>query len=447
MAVVLSIILLIAFILISIKILKGDYENLRLLPVSDDTDVYYEMNPLMFYLIFVIITAPIFLVPPFSLAKYAVYFATLVILLRKGRIEKTRSEIVTAYWIFYIWLIFSGIRSSHYIEAITLLIKYIIPIFSLYLGYSALERKVDIYHLIKFVLIGIIIYTFLIGGLSAKFYSWFYFSPIGNQFLKYAGFADYLTSLFILPFIMVWITGRKKWYWVGALMLLSTILEAVRTGLGGMFIVMAIYLFYRFKWKSLPFIGAIVAVLIAVILYVPNVNQKFFGENAGKVTADAIIEQNAMSLDKIQDNGREYAWSIVMNNCYDGHEIIGSGLGASGSYLKYFKENITDMKNMAVLLHNDYVQILGDTGLIGLILLISFFFILVCSVTFKIWNCDDFAVKITGIMVIASASGVAFSMGFDNVVSHSMTSLIIPFIFTGLYLKTVELSEYGEIPE
>lgn len=40
-------------------------------------------------------------------------------------------------------------------------------------------------------------------------------------------------------------------------------------------------------------------------------------------------------------------------------------------------------------------------------------------------------------------SGVAFSMGYDNVVSHSMTSLIIPFIFIGFFMKYSELeNEY-----
>lgn len=445
MVFVLSLILLIAYTYISIKILKGDYENNRILSVSSCPEEYYEMNSLMYYLIFVIVSAPLFLVPPFSLAKYAVYFIALLILLKNRQLRIPNSWISRNYWLFFMWLIFSAMRSNQYSESIALLIKYMIPILSLYLGYSAVKQKYDIYYLIRFVLIGVLVYTFLIGGLAAKFYRWFYFSPIGDQFLKYAGFADYQTSLFVMPFIMVWITGEKKWYLVGAAMLLSTILEVVRTGLGGMFIVITIFLFYKHKWKSMPLIGMIVAGMIAIVLFVPDINQKFFGENAGNVSTESIIKDDAMSFDNIQNNGREFMWTIVMNKCYKGHEIFGSGLGNAVTYLKYLKENVINMANMSVLLHNDYVQIMCDTGLIGLCLLIFFFITLMYSITKTIWNNDDFYVKVTGIMAIASMCGVAFSMGFDNVVSHSMTSLIMPFIFTGIYLKTVELSEYDEL--
>lgn len=445
MALVLSFILFVAYILLSVHILRGGYVNKRTLSISDYNEKYYEMNPLMFYLIFVIVSAPLFLVPPFSLAKYAVYCVVLLVLLKKGQIRMPDSWITKAYWLFFIWLVISAMRSAHYYESIALLVKYSIPILSLYLGYSAVKCKYDIYYLIRFVLIGVLVYTFLIGGLAAKFYSWFYFSVIGNQFLKYAGFADYQTSLFVLPFIMVWFTGSKKWYWIGAAMLLSTILEVVRTGLGGMFTVLSCFLFYKYKWRSMPLIGLIVAGMLAVILFVPEVNQKFFGENAGNVSAEAIIKNDAMSLDNIQTSGRNFMWTVVMNNCYEGHEMIGSGLGSAGSYLKYLKEH--KIANIPILLHNDYVQIMCDTGLVGLSLLILFFLILLFLVTKKIWNTGDFYVKITGIMAIASSCGVAFSMGFDNVVSHSMTSFIMPFIFTGIYLKNVELSDNDEILE
>lgn len=427
MAVLLSIVLLIAYTYISIKILKGDYLIQKIVYVSEYDDIYYEMNPLMIYLIFVIVTAPVFLIPPFSLIKYAVYFISLIFLLQNGRLKAPHGWITRFYWIFFVWLVFSALRSPYYSESTALLIKYMIPILSLYLGYSAVKQTYDIYFLIRFVLLYVLVYTFLIGGLSAKYYPWLYYSPIGAQFLKYAGFADYLTSLFCLPLVMVWITRNKKWYWIAIAMLLSTILETVRTGLGGIFIVTIVFIFYKYKWKSIPLVGVIVAGMIAVILYIPEINQKFFGENAGTISAEAIIKDNAMSLDNIQNNGREFMWTAVMNKCYNGHEIIGSGLGSAGTYLRYLKENVIKMANMSVLLHNDYVQIMCDTGLIGLSLIIIFLLTLIVSVTSKIWNTNDFSVKITGIMAISSMCGVAFSMGFDNVVSHSMTSLIMPF--------------------
>lgn len=423
-------------------ILAGGYIKLRSFVVSYSKGEYYEMDSLMFYLLFTIVTAPIFLVPPFAIAKYSVYFVVLVYLFKTKQIKAPDSWIVRSYWLFYMWLCICALRGSDYMDSIAFLIKYIIPILSLYLGYSALSTKYDIYFLLKIVLIAVTIYTFLIGGLSAKFYSWFYFSPLGNQFLKYAGFADYQTSLFVLPFIMEWMTCNKRWYLVASTMLLSTVLEVVRTGLGGMFIVLSIFYFFKYKLKSLPILGCMVAIMIGVILFVPEVNQKFFGDKAGTINAESIVQEDAMSLDNIQTSGREFMWNCVMRKCYDGHEIIGSGLGSSIQYLKYIRENTI---KVPLLLHNDYVQIMCDTGLVGLGLLILFFLIFIFSVGYNVWYTDSFYVKITGIIAIASMGGVAFSMGFDNVVSHSMTSLIMPFIFTGMYLKTVRLYDNNEI--
>lgn len=423
-------------------ILAGGYINLRSFVVSYSKGEYYEMDSLMFYLIFTIVTAPIFLLPPFAIAKYSVYFLVLIYLLKTHQIKAPDSWIVRSYWLFYIWLCICALRGSDYMDSIAFLIKYIIPILSLYLGYSALSTKYDIYFLLKIVLIAVIIYTFLIGGLSAKFYSWFYFSPFGDQFLKYAGFADYQTSLFVLPFIMEWMTCNKKWYLAATAMLLSTVLEVVRTGLGGMFIVLSLFYFFKYKLKSLPILGCMVAIIIGVILFVPEVNQKFFGDKAGTISAESIVQEDAMSLDNIQTNGREFMWHCVMSKCYDGHEIIGSGLGSSIQYLKYIRDNII---KVPLLLHNDYVQIMCDTGLVGLGLLILFFLIFIFTVGYNVWYTDSFYVKITGIIAIASMGGVAFSMGFDNVVSHSMTSLIMPFIFTGMYLKTVRLYDNNEL--
>lgn len=442
MSVLLSLIIFIIYVFITRNILTGGYNNIRTFIISDSNKEFYEMSPLMLYLIFTIVTAPLFLVPPFAIAKYAVYFIVLIYLFVTSKINAPDNWIIRSYWIFYIWLLFSAFRGANYMDSLAFIIKYTIPVLSLYLGYSALQSKYDIYLLVKNVLISVVVYTFLIGGLSAKYYSWFYFSPLGEQFLKYAGFADYLTSLFILPFVMVCLTRNKKWYWVAVAMLLSSVLEVVRTGLGGMFIVISVFTYYKYKYKSLPIIIGIAALLLAVILFVPEVNQKFFGNKAGTITAEAIVQDNAMSLDNIQTNGREFMWTVVMNKCYYGHELIGSGLGSSIQYLKYVRENII---KVPLLLHNDYVQIICDTGLIGLSLLILFFIVLLCSISRRIWNTDVYYVRITGTMAIASSCGIAFSMGFDNVVSHSMTSLVMPFIFIGIYLKTIRLSENDEL--
>jgi len=443
MNLILSAVAFLFFLIYTIKILSG-HTVLSRQVIYNGVYMDYEMNPLMQYLIFIIITGPLLLTPPFTLAKYGVFFVTLLYLIAKHDIIMPSNIVTKSYWLFYIWIAISMLWTSAYYSGTTLLIKYFIPILSLYLGYSAFTSKIDLIIMMKYVIIGCVIYTFIIGGLSAEFYSWLYFSPIGAIFLKYAGFADYLTTLFIMPFLYVWITGNSRFYLASISMVLSTLLDTVRTGLGGMALVTFVYLLFRYKVKSIPYLAVLVGISIATVLFVPEVNQKFFGEKSGKVTANEIITDNAMSLDNIQTSGRSFMWELTANHCYKGHETIGSGLGSASSYLSYLR---TKGISVPELLHNDYLQIKCDSGLIGLGLYCLFYAMIIINVVKNVWNTENKLVKVSGIMAVSSFAGMAFSMYFDNVVSHSMSSMIMPFIFLGIYFKSVEINADEQIFE
>lgn len=149
-----------------------------------------------------------------------------------------------AYLLFFLWLIISTSYSESRYDSMMLLIKYSIPLLSLWLGYSAVEGKYDLYYFSKSVAKTSIVYALIAGGVSAVFMPWLYFSPfVSGVILKYAGLADYFTSIFVIFFILHWITGCKIYLWGALWLLLSTILEVVRTGLGGMALV-GIFLYF-----------------------------------------------------------------------------------------------------------------------------------------------------------------------------------------------------------
>ena len=50
-------------------------------------------------------------------------------------------------------------------------------------------------------------------------------------------------------------------------------------------------------------------------------------------------------------------------------------------------------------------------------------------------------VKLTGIMALSSMVGIGFSMYFDNVVSNSMQSMVMPYIYLGFFLKALDLEK------
>jgi O-antigen ligase len=319
-----------------------------------------------------------------------------------------------------------------------MLVKYSLPMLFLWLGYSGLRNEKDLIIFLKVVNIAACVYCFFIGGQGYKLMPWLYYGPIGGQFLKYAGFADFLTSIFVVPIMLYWLTKEKKYIFCALWMVLSTVLESVRTGMGGMLLVFCTALLLKNKAKAIPGLAVAGAMFLSVVLFVPSVNEKFFGEDAGTVSATDIVQGDAMSMDNIEMSGREYMWERVMDNCYYGNETFGGGLGTSGRFVKNYGEATQGL----VMMHNDYLQILCDTGIVGIVLIILFYLSVVLKVTSNVaLRRSSTLVKLTGIMALSSLAGIAFSMYFDNVVSNSMQSMVMPYIYIGFFLKALDLEK------
>ena len=435
MSLILSIICLAGFIYWIWKIYFTPFENHRIFKIDRNDSRLFIMSTEMYFVLFTVCTAPFFL-SSLSLAKYGLWFLVLCFLIVYKRITPRWEIITLSYGLFFCWLFISFLTTPAKYEGFMLLIKYSIPILFLWLGYSAIDDEYSLFIFLKRVFVAIIVYAFLIGGFSAQFMPWLYYSPFGGGvFLTYAGFADYLTSLFVIPLILFGLTKKPMYLWGALWLLLSTILEAVRTGLGGMFLVTVFASFLWYKIKSVPFIAIAVLIALAIVLYVPEVNRKFFMDKAGKVTSKDIIEKDAMSLDKIGTSGRTAMWEAILKKYHKPKPFTGSGLGIAMRQMRQWNQS----KGMAALIHNDYVQILSETGYIGIFLISVFYMVLLLKAGTYIFmpSCSS-RTKIAGIMAVSSMAGIAFSMGFDNVVSHSMTSLIMPFIFTGFFLKFVD---------
>lgn len=429
-------IVLIILCLLVIRIYFSKSIRFRCVPYDKNKGLNYLLNKEIYFLTFTVCTAPFFL-EPFSLIRYGFWFIILIGLLFSKRITLKFELITFCYLIFLIWSLFTSIYSTARYEGFMLLIKYLIPLLFLWLSYAAIRDEFTLLYFIKSVNKSAAIYALLIGGISAIFMPWLYWSPIGNMFLKYAGLADYFTSLFPIPLMLYFLTKRKIYLLAAGWLLLSTILESVRTGLGGMTLAGIFVFFFVYKLKSIPFILASIVCFLYIILYVPSVNEKMFGnDNIGKISTYDIVHNDALSLDNIQTSGRRELWTLSLARFYEPNKIAGAGLGETNRFIKERAQK----EHTIALLHNDYVQILSDTGLIGIGLFMLFGLTILFKVCkFVIFKRSNIWIKVSGIMAVASTAGTAFSMGFDNVVSHSMTSMINPFIFLGFFLKFIDM--------
>ena len=394
----------------------------------------YLLSRNMYFVIFTVCTGPIFL-SSLSLLKYGLWFVTMLLLLFTGRVRAKFETITITYIIFFLWLCYTMTYTTAPRDGVMMLIKYSLPMLFLWLGYSGLNNEKDLIIFLKVVNIVACVYCLLIGGQGWELMPWLYYSPIGAQISKYAAFADYLTAIFIVPILLYWLTREKKYIFCALWMVLSTVLESVRTGMGGMMLVFAFAMVLRYKIKAIPGLLFAGALFIGVILFVPKVNEKFFGDAAGKVSATDIVQGDAMSLDNIEMSGREYLWKKIKENCYYGNELTGKGLGEA----EYFSKNKMYKGELAKV-HNDYLILLCDTGKVGIILIILFYLFVTLKITAHVALRKSIPlVKATGIMALSSMAGIAFCMYFDNVVSNSMQSMVMPYIYLGFFLKALDL--------
>ena len=415
-------------------------KKLRLVEYSKDEDYLLSQN--MYFVIFTVCTAPIFL-GPLALLKYGLWFVAMLALLFVGKVRIKFEFMTVMYGIFFLWLCYTMTYTTVPRDGAMMLIKYFLPMLFLWLGYSGLRNEKDLIIFLKVVNVVACVYCMFIGGQGCKLMPWLYYGPIGGQFSKYAGFADYLTAVFIVPILLYWLTKEKKYIFCALWMMLSTVLESVRTGMGGMLLVFCTALLLKNKAKAIPGLAVAGAMFLGVVLFVPSVNEKFFGDDAGTVSATDIVQGGALSMDNIETSGREYTWELILDEFYRGHELKGSGLSMSKSYLL----NAFLKKEIGIgLIHNDYVQLLADTGIIGVSLLVLFYISVILSVVRNVLlRRSTTLVKLTGVMALSSMAGIAFCMYFDNVVSNSMQSMGMPYIYLGFFLKALDLEKRNKV--
>lgn len=435
MALIINLIAAIILFAIPIRVYKQRDYIIANHPLNKE--VYIGINFNLYFLVFSILTAMVFL-GPLSLLKYAFWVVFFLFLFATDQIDYRYDSIVKSYLLFIGWAVISSLLfSSAKFQALMMLIKYILPLFYLWLGYSAIKDSDDILFFMKKVAIGMCVYAFFIGGFSAKFlkplYNWLNWGS-GGLFISYASLADYYSSLIVIPIGLYLITNNKKWILATVWILLSTVLESVRTGLGGILLASSFLLVTLFKGKAIPWIAGLSLAAVITVFAVPSLREKMFWDENKTLESLSVSDAN---FDNIRSNARGLIWEVNMRKFYYPHKMTGSGLGESVEWMK----GQSGLK----LIHSDYVQILCDLGIIGLILFGIFVVVTLYNILSTSWSPETpYILKLLGGMSLGSCAGTFFSMGFDNVVAYAQQSFVIPFVMIGIYLKVKDLSESGE---
>jgi O-antigen ligase len=148
-------------------------------------------------------------------------------------------------------------------------------------------------------------------------------------------------------------------------------------------------------------------------------------------TEEIIENREELSTDDIDSSGRFTMWKWSLKNFYEGKELQGSGLGVLQAVFYSGSHPFGAIR----IIHNDYIQILCDTGIIGLILygliMVALFFHSFHSFLKK--NQVQ-VVRIAALISGVSLAGILSTLYTDNVVNYTLMTLSYPFGIYGMFL-------------
>lgn len=126
-----------------------------------------------------------------------------------------------------------------------------------------------------------------------------------------------------------------------------------------------------------------------------------------------------------------------MNHCYNPNPTFGSGCGGALGWLKDINS-----KGGLVLIHSDWVQMMSESGNIGLCLYILFAVFMLFKVLAITWRYrNNKMLTLLGGTTAGAFAACFFCMGFDNVITYAQQGYVLPFMLFGIFLKTIDLTE------
>lgn len=335
------------------------------------------------------------------------------------------SPAIIFYLIYIIWLVVGLSYTPAPGYGFRVILKYLYPLLIMLFASAAVRDKE----------------VFLKAGIGARMVA---IISIAVAFIPYIGrlfpgvfwvetakAINYISMCIFSLALFYYTQEKKKNSLLCILFMLPCILWVLRTSIMGTTLALMTFFFFKYKLKSLPVIFLVFILFIVAVFTIPSVREKMF-VSSGNVSIEQF-QRGEISKDDINSNARFGMWTHLENRFYEGKELTGSGVGCVQNYM-YSNFVFGGLK----VPHNDYVQILCDSGIIGLVLYLLVILAVLVHSFIVYQKASSIAIKICAIVVGSSLAGVALTMYTDNVVNYSMATLFYPFGFYGMMLGLVK---------
>ncbi|GHU69602.1 hypothetical protein FACS189413_08760 [Bacteroidia bacterium] len=345
-----------------------------------------------------------------------------LIIYRKPAIWTVTTILYTGY---LLWLVVAWIYSPVKDYGFRVFLKYLYP-FLIMLCVSKINTSIAFYQKAIRIILWVSIYAlcnFLI----------FIHIPVLSSITNSVTFwGPAILDFFPIPITICLIyysySKQVKYLILAALLVLPSILFINRTGLLAASVTIVIFAVIRYRLKSLPYVALGVAILVGTTLYNKNFRDKMFVK---QMSTEEVIERGEeLTTDDINSNGRYAMWEWSLAHFFLDKEATGSGLGV----LQHAFYTVQHPFGRLRVVHNDYIQILCDTGLVGLILYAAMLLSLIIHSLILYFRTEIPIVRLAASIAGIGLAGMLSTLYTDNVVNYSMMTLGYPFILYGMML-------------
>lgn len=405
-----------------VKLLFDDY---GIIPSPYGDNTLMKCTGLEMLLLVIFSTGYIGLAPVLALR---LGFLELIILigLFKSSNKSLFSFPLALFLVFLLWTLWGLAYTPNKAFGVRMILKYIYPfLVALFAAKVVRDKEIFLKAGLLARLIGTIGIVFLtIPILFSLFHSIFWYR---------AALITGLIPAIVFSFALADFSNeRKKNLIWGCLLCLPCIYVVLRTDIFGTAVAMSVFFLIKYRVKALPMIGAMGVLGLCVMFYVPAVKNKMFID-PDKVTMMDYLTFN-IDEENVQTNMRKFMWEDATKRFYEGHEMMGSG---TGRVQTFFYNEATDARRGGQL-HNDFLVLQCDNGLIGLgLFLLSYVAIMIhCMMIYH--SSRDNVVRMAALVAGSSLMGVGVTMFSDNTLSYSMVTLSFPWGFYGMTLGLKE---------
>ena len=238
-----------------------------------------------------------------------------------------------------------------------------------------------------------------------------------------------IITMVIFSFAMAEFSNKKKKnLWWGLFFCLPCFIFIFRTDIFGTVVALATFFVLKYRVKGLPIAAALGIWGLCTMFYVPAIkNKMFFRPN--EVTMMDYVAGN-YDENNVRTNGRKQGWEDVEKWFYKNHQAGGSG---TGRVQYYFYEEAQGWRRGGQL-HNDFLVLKCDNGMVGLILFGLSYFAVTLHCIYLYHKSRNTYTRMAAMVAGASLMGVFVTMYSDNTLSYSMCTLSFPWGFYGMAL-------------